>query len=97
MCSPLLEAQSLVTFLSLTEERLAARLRLIVLTIVEYVELTMWYWEGGRGEEGGREVCTSLSLPFHCGCKNCFSCVKGICYRILCSESTFTNPRCLHN
>ena len=46
-----------MTFLSLTEERLTARLRLIVLTIVEYVELTMWYWEGGRegGRNGGRE------------------------------------------
>ena len=60
--------------------------------------------EGGRGgKERGREVCTSLSLPFHCGCKNCFSFVKGICYRILCSESTFAfmslnwNPKCLHN
>ena len=71
-----------MTFLSLTEERLTARLRLIVLTIVECVELTMWYWEGGRF----LLVCHYSSTVG----KNSFNFVKGVRYRILGSESTFT-------
>ena len=97
MCSPLLEARSWVTFLSLTEERL----RLIVLTIMEYVELTMWYWgrEGGReegegrGGEGrrdeGREICSIVHHYLSTVGKNCFSFMKGVCYRVLGPKSIF--------
>ena len=125
-----------MTFLSLTEERLMARLRLIVLTIVEYVELTMWYWEGGReggteggrdgerevggreegGKEGGkregrgkkgwreegREICSIVCYYLSTVGKNCFSFVKGVCYRILgsekhpCIHESKLEP-CLHN